>query len=390
MISDDLRRISGFTANWLSSYDEDSIAGPDSLHIPEIADFGAITSEINKLNDSLAIADESKIIRKANIAVFSSKGRLPFGSRIGFSHTHRYAENNIRFTSDILIPGQTFITSSLSLAKLEINGSFVEMQFLDQDYKLSPWAPCTTIEFATLPLLVILKNKAGHCLEIGCGSDVWRWNNGLNIDEMSQKYKLSFESGTVIYERIICDVEDETVVTARSYRFTWFLAWSYNLPAKEVGETLDCPLSKNGEVDTKKLRDDLTEHMTICLDLHKITVDEKSLKTDQSMCFAKRKNMSRLKSMIRKIISNSAATNPLIIKNLNPGICTNGSHLDRKTEHLHWDYPQILDFAAWTRHQCPEREIYCEPISIPSQTAIFQQTNHEQNEIDYEYNEDGL
>ena len=262
------------------------------------------------------------------------------------------------------------------------------MQYLDQDYKLSAWAPCTTIEFKKLPLLVILKNKAGHCLEIGTGSDIWRWNNGLDIEEIKQSYKLSFEDSTVVYERIINDVDEETELTARSYRFTWFLAWSYNQPENEMGESLECPLSENGEVDTKKLRDELTEHMAICLDLEKINVDQKSLKTNQSICLAKRKNMSRLKSMIRKIISNSAATNQLVIRNLNPGICSNGTHLDRKTEHLHWDYPQILDLAAWTRHQCPEREIVCEPISIPSQTAIFQQTNHEQNEIDYEYNED--
>jgi hypothetical protein len=344
-----------------------TVFGDESVHLhhrhgrlptPQLLDLGGNCTagpaicRIDDFSDDMAVVDSQRVTSPTGTVTIQSTGRLPFGTAFLFAHTARYSPGLARITTDVTVPSRAEI-KHLEIASLVLGDGWASRAEVTRDglSEQRPIGDAAVVWDDRVPLAVILSDDNGTRLEIGSGSDLWRWRTGTGGAANRPIFELSRQNDGLAFRRLVTRLEADTPVEARVYRFTWYLARSL---AQQLDEEPD------GE---------------IVIDLRQIPWDRQQLTPGSDRpCAAARGTIKRLKRVVRQVQAvSSESQTPVCFAGIHARECRTGSHVFRSGERLHWDLPAILDFGQWTRQQLGrERSLrVTDSTDLPSLNAMF-------------------
>ena len=389
-------RITGNSPQWQATYSWERFDGPLTLVIDGCKIMHGCTSAFDDLTEDLVIMDQCKAYRKGHGAMIGKSGRMPIGAETSYKVSHRYSNNALKVVKDFFVPRGVMIKKAIAIDTLILDDGFVELCEYSTDLNKSEWRKVTErMQWSSTPTILCMRHKNGIVLEIGLGNDLWRWNEGFLGNGDSSMTLERTKNGIVVTRRAAV-VDAETTLTARSYRFSWYLAWgiagtSDDVPAKNGVALTHRP---NGDVAMGALAASLADcdSALISLDVEKVPLPAQLCKNGQKHpCFASNQTIKRLKRIIRQLSClQFEGDKTLRFENLRPGECRQSNHVHGKGERLHWDMNSILDFALWTRQTLGNdwRLIHDAVVDIPSLTGAFVPTDHIEPPIQYEFDSD--
>lgn len=329
---------------------------------------------VDDLDNQYAVTKKQRHFHKGGCAVVASEGYFPFGTELNFSQTCRFAMNHFRVTFDLKwLPG-TKIKRHMGLGNLELPGKFVRYWCLDPvlhqiEGKQTGWfdLPEASDERKMVghwhrpPLAIVFERADGVLIEVGTGSDVWRWEENFGAGPEQGSYKIFLSNAGIEYVREPLMTCAEFVPSARPYRFTWYVAWgkkgttvSVASAEKEIcfehGEPIIPLESEAYVVNFAALSGKENLHHLHC------NGHFAELKEDSQVCWECDGVQKCARRMIRKLQSLPLEANQvktLRIKGISPSYCLNSIHMERgdKPMLIHWDINAILDFLVWAKQQ---------------------------------------
>lgn len=329
---------------------------------------------VDDLDNQYAVTKKQRHFHKGGCAVVASEGYFPFGTELNFSQTCRFAMNHFRVTFDLKwLPG-TKIKRHMGLGNLELPGKFVRYWCLDPvlhqiEGKQTGWfdLPEASDERKMVghwhrpPLAIVFERADGVLIEVGTGSDVWRWEENFGAGPEQGSYKIFLSNAGIEYVREPLMTCAEFVPAARPYRFTWYVAWgkkgttvSAASTGKEIcfehGEPIIPLESEAYVVNFAALSGKENLHHLHC------NGHFAELKEDSQVCWECDGVQKCARRMIRKLQSLPLEANQvktLRIKGISPSYCLNSIHMERgdKPMLIHWDINAILDFLVWAKQQ---------------------------------------
>lgn len=347
---------------------------------------------LDDLSDAQAIIGKLRASQKGGIPQVAVSGHLPFGARPVFSHLTRYANGLVRVTTDLQIRPGTQLDAIAELGSLDLSERWRHCRWLPIETPDGPawtaWKPLGRERTWTeLPAAIQLKDETGLTLEIGTGFDLWRWREGLHADlaepaegddipappEAGSWRLFPTDSPAAGWRlaRVVGQSRTAWSPRPRTYRFTWFLAWSLPPLDPRPKPAAMQPVAQWAEgnaqgIETGALAD-LAEGSDVLVDLEQASWPEQLLRTgDGKPCLAARGVMNRLRRVVRQVKAQTRAGVGLHFRGLQPGWCANGGHCDRPRELLHWDIGALLDFTQWARNQLgDDRRLTIENDRLP-------------------------
>jgi hypothetical protein len=246
------------------------------------------------------------------------------------------------------------------------------------------------------PLALVFERHDGFRLEVGTGSDLWRWEHGMGAGPESGSWKVFRDPDEVrlVREVLMCCSPFEP--EPRPYRFTWHMAWSAPAPATERpgGEPFVLRLSTRDKglepKQFQELRDADRDGRNLHLVLDTAAQDWqdsfrrsatqpdwiRGLRTPMP-CWQSAAVIKRLRRVVRQLMQ-LQRTHSLEFRNVSPGICWDPGHLDRRRDDglCHWGIGNLLEFSTWTRQQLgPDWRITSVPAAewqdLPSVSELF-------------------
>ncbi len=386
--------ITGRGRLWAAHYELNNLAGPRLLEHRGTPLLNSCCCCFNDQDDTVALAEAVRASRKGKAAIISGAGRLPSG--VGLSHTHRYAEGFARFVTDVKVPRATVLKTRVSIGSLELTGDFPAWRLLDENCRLTKWEELgeTPLTWPRHPPALILRRSDGLEVEIGLGNDLWRWASGLRPGTDNQgHYELRRSGAGVVFERSPSVAAVEFTPRPRSYRFSWYLAWSLDPETYPPagGSALEPRWRPNGDLDLGALRQTLKSEPGGILELDLARMawpDSLRRQTSPHPCLASKNVRKRLRRIVRQLAAFEPGEFPIRFRGLSPGLCDRASHLERRGQRQHWDMAAILEFALWTR-QClgDDRLILNDAgdLDCPSQQNLFAVSDHDVEPVTYEY-----
>lgn len=408
MIETDYENVSIFPqeGKWKATHTKSCLGGPAEIIYNKAPIVESVHSHVGDIKDTMAIVRSFKDYHKQNASVLEYAGFLPYGSQIGFNHTYRYFENRLRVTTDVHItPGAT-IARHLGVGSLFLPGKWEKFNIIPAAQHQVDGAEAFTRSVPKWdgkdimighwhrpPLAMTFAKKNGVRVEIGTGSDLWRWEGNFGFFPESGSYKLILkENGIEVIREVLACCENFEALPAE-YRFTWHLAWdcTKEKEPKVPSKTVTIPLLNGKDLDKAELKKSLLatgSDTVLVIDLKRFSwpdsfykspspIDYVLKETSNEVSFMHKSVATSLKKIIRQVLEIDEITG-ISFKNFIPGISYNSSHVNKKdaTGSVHWDINQLLDFAAWTSFQAQERDVklYNEVSpawNIPSLTGLF-------------------
>jgi hypothetical protein len=317
-----------------------------------------VWSALDALDDRNGLVTSCRHIRRHQARVILSEGRLPFGAEPGIAHTCRYGDGCLRVTSDYHLPRGTAVSRFVA-GCVRLVGEWTQVRVLvgDANTPLS-WLPAEELPargdcrvWHGQPLAAALTAADGTTLEIGLGTDLWRWARGLGHGPDGSTLQLRCDDDGVVLERIVLAAAEAFTPQIRTYRFSWYAAWTVPPAPAPTGDIVSVPISDRGDIDTGALTQTLADAgkaVQLDLDLSSIPVPASCRRSsDDAPCWAAAGTVKRMKRACRQLASIETHPFTVVISGLTPGLCCHGSHLSRRGDRLHWDLTAQQAFGLW-------------------------------------------
>lgn len=333
---------------------------------------------VDDLDNHYAVTKKQRRFHRGGSAVVTSEGYFPFGSELSFSQTCRFAMNYFRITFDLRWLRGTLVKRHFGLGCLELPGKFVRYWCLPAalhqvEGKQAEWIelPVASDEKVMVghwhrpPLALVFERDDGVLIEVGTGSDLWRWEENLGAGPETGSYKIFLTQEGITYSREPLMTCTPFTPDARPYRFTSHIAWGkkQDLVVRNFENTSKITFSQNLEPQIAEVPQD----KNICyevdfsaikwneaaLHVHPV-LPEMKMETTSTPCWEDdlvQKSARRLIRKLQKMSDFQTAT--LVITGVDLACCWNSSHLERgkNATLLHWDINAFLDFVVWLKQQ---------------------------------------
>jgi len=394
------------SGKWCAEHPVNGINGPLKLSYKNDTLVTDCSGYCGDRRESTAVSKKIKDYHKAGQSVIESEGFMPFeDGQITYKHSYKYSNRRVRIISDISFAGNIPIKRHFGVGSLFLPGKWKDFHVMPAAGLLIHGAEERTFEIPKYedkpimlghwhrpPLSVTFKRPNGTTLEIGTGSDIWRWEENLGYSPESGSYKIVLEEDGIrfIREPLACC---ETHLPAnRSYRFSWYMAWRENGANKSLPKhhSIKVLFDKNNELDLTSIKKQLEGKSLFSyatFDLNDLKWNEKQLTSSSPYdfirgektnlaCWSNNSVITKVKKIIRKLIEIDELDG-IIFKNFTPKVCYQNHHVNKKHENgtAHWDVNGIFDFASWTTNACKDKlELFWEDKTTiqPSLLGLFQ------------------
>ena len=363
---------------------------------------------IGAMSDEPGLVRRSKEYHKAGMSCVETEGWMPFGREPNLTQAIRFSAGRARFTSDFVANGET-ISRHFSVGSFLLPGKWESMFVVPAaqhlvdggkpyERQLPKWDGKDIMlgHWHRPPLSLVFKRKSGVRLEVGTGSDVFRWeqNMGYHPEHGSYKVTLTQAGLEVLREPLACC--EDFVPEGRPFRYTWHLAWDKagvrSTPPEH--EVVKAQVARNGhDLEWEKVKKAFAAPRTddkprfLLVDIMDFLWEDTCKRCPSPQAFAAELVApepcwmtspveKKLKNLIRKLVE-IPGVGGLIFRNVSPGICYHPSHVDKKNPMgvAHWDMGGMMDFAAWARQACRDKfEVYSEAAEgwdTPAMNTLF-------------------
>jgi hypothetical protein len=369
---------------WRAVHARRTVNGPQSLTVNDTEILRDCVCCVGGLADRAAVIDSIRDNRNSNADVVIVNGTLPFGNEIEFLHTYRYGDGFARIITDLTFRRGSTAAPSVDIGSLTLPGPWKSYRIatdVDNELRLSDWRTIEDVTWNQPPLAVILEHQSGVQLEIGTGNDLWRWQKGLLTPQTNTGcYALKTSGDDLEFSRSVTICSADTVPKPRVYRFSWYLAWQGLTTTTDLPtETVEPVFSDDGSLDAAATGAQLTSGTYLALDLAAVTwpptlCRARDGRKSTRPCLASSAVMTRLRRIVRQLAGLEQQEFALVFRNLQPGLCDVGRHVDQKKSTAHWDMSDLLAFSLWARGCLgPERRILvdCAGFDCPSMNRLF-------------------
>ena len=374
------------SGKWIAEHPETGIQGPLKISYKNDTLVQDCIGYCGDKSETSVVARKTKDFHKSGVSVIETEGFLPFeDGKINYKHSYKYSNKRVKVVSDIAFLGNTPIKRHFGLGSLFLPGKWKNIfvqpaadllvhgaenklievpKFKDSNIMLAHWH--------RPPLSVTFRRPNGTTLEVGTGSDVWRWEESFGFSPESGSYKIILEKDGIrfIREPLACCEEFNPV--NRSYKFSWYMAWRENGANKSLPnhEAIPITLDDKGEMNSQDIKSALAEKTLYgyaVLDLNSFNWKDKqrtssspydfirNIKT-QEACWTCSSVVTRLKSAVRKL-AEMDDLDGIVFKNFSPKVCYQSHHVNKKNENgtVHWDINGLFDFASWASNFCKDK-----------------------------------
>lgn len=371
---------------WVAEHPLQGINGPLKLTYKQDTVVVDCTGYCGEKSEANAVSKKIKDYHKAGCSVIEAEGFIPFeDGRINYKNSYKYSNKRVKVVSDISFQGNCPIKRHFGTGSLFLPGKWKSIYIIPAADLLVHGATEKSIEIPEYtgsplmlghwhrpPLSVTFKRPNGTALEVGTGSDIWRWEENLGYSPESGSYKIVLEEDGIRFIREPLACCEEFTPENRSYRISWYMAWRENGANKTLPnhQEFKLNLDHQGEIDTQQLRENLKRkslYAYAILDFNQFEWKENQLtcnspydfirgiKTSHA-CFAPSSVGTKIKKVIRKLVE-MEELDGIIFKNFTPKICFETQHVNKKHENgtAHWDINSLFDFASWTTNACKDK-----------------------------------
>ena len=371
---------------WAAVYLADRLTGPESLALDGQELLHGCRSYIDDIPDSHAVVTDFRATRTGGTVVVSSSGYFPFGSPIQFKQQATHAANHVRVTLDIQWPAQARVRHQLGIGSVFLPGQWQRLLCVPPALQVAQgaipvWTAIPPLGESTgaltlghwhqPPLALVFEHADGTHLEIGTGSDIWRWEHAFGHDPESGSYRLILEQDGIRFLREPLTCESESTPEARKYRLTWYAAWGRESdpPASAPSDSVrELDFAPGGGLAPNCVSVNAPDTVSssppaLLLDFGRRPAPANWQRCGSPVAFAQgvRTGCScwednGVQKHARQAIRQLAAwpaPGRLVLRGLTPGICWDAGHVHKnKARGLpHWDMNGILEFSEWASHK---------------------------------------
>ena len=398
--------ISDTSGKWVSEHPQNGINGPLKLSYKNDTVLESCLGYAGEKSEDTAIAKKTKDYHKAGTSVLECEGFLPFeDGKINYKHSYKYSNKRLKVVSDVSFSDNCPIKRHFGLGSLFLPGKWKELYVVPSPNLTVHGAveklvsipkyknkPLMLGHWHRPPLSVTFKRPNGTTLEVGTGSDIWRWEENLGYSPESGSYKIILEEEGIRFIREPLACCEEYIPENRSYRMSWYIAWRENGANKSLSKHHSIPVSFNSkdEVILSSITDKVNSkslYAYAVIDLNSFSWNDKQLSSSSPYdfirgiksnhaCWSCSSVATRVKKVIRKLIEIDGLDG-IIFKNFKPHFCYESQHVNKKHENgtVHWDINGLFDFASWVTNACTDKlELYWEDKNTvqPSLLGLFE------------------
>ena len=402
----DLIIFSDETGKWQAEHPVNGINGPLKLSYKNDTLLTDCSGYCGKRSEESAVTRRVKDYHKGGLSVIEAEGFMPFeDGQISYKHSYKYSNKRVRIISDLSFSGNIPIERHFGVGSLFLPGKWKDFHVIpaagllihgaQESLKEIPkfeGKPIMLGHWHRPPLSVTFKRPNGTTIEIGTGSDIWRWEENLAYAPESGSFKIILEEDGIRFIREPLSCCETYLAPNRTYRFSWYIAWRENGANKALAKhhSIRVLFDKTGELDIQSIRKQLNEKSLFAyalFDLNDLEWNEKQLTSSSPYDFIRGINSSlpcwtnssvitRVKKVIRKLIEIDELDG-IIFKSFIPKICYQSNHVNKKHENgtAHWDVNGLFDFASWTSNACKGKlDLFWEDKNTiqPSLLGLFQ------------------
>ncbi|MCH2206600.1 MAG: hypothetical protein MK132_12100 [Lentisphaerales bacterium] len=361
---------------------------------------------IGTVKESGTVPKKIKDYHKAGTSVLEFDGFLPCGgTQANYKQAYRYSNKRLKVTTDIqfqegleiprhfsigslMLPGKWSNFTVTPPASHQVHGSTVRTfevpEHQGKDIMLGHWH--------RPPLSIVFKRPNGTAIEVGTGSDIWRWEENIGYAPESGSYKILLTKDGLQFIREPLACCENFTPELRPYRFSWYIAWRENGANRKLPKhnKIDLKYSPKGEIDTNSLKEEIANsnfYSYAVLDFSKLSWSQDQVKTlseydyirgikSNQACWSVKSVIGQAKKIIRKL-QNIEGLHGIIIRGIEPGYCYCPSHVNKKHENgtAHWDINGLFDFATWATNSCKDKlHLFVETDDnpLPSIAGLFE------------------
>lgn len=391
---------------WLATHNLTGSNGPVRLSYKNdllIKDCGGY---IGQVKETGTVPRKIKDYHKAGTSVLEFDGFLPFGdTQANYKQAYRYSNKRLKVTTDVQFQEGLKIPRHFSVGSLFLPGKWSSITITPPASHQVHGSQEKTIEVPAYedkevmlghwhrpPLSVVFKRPNGTAIEIGTGSDIWRWEENLNYAPESGSYKIILKADGIYFLREPLACCENFTPEVRPYRFSWYIAWRENGANKKLPkhQKITLEFTSKNELDTESIRKQVQEsslYSYVVLDFSKLQWNQDQVKTlseydyirdlkSNQACWSVKSVLSNMKKIIRKLQS-IEGLDGIIFKGIEPGFCYCSSHVNKKHENgtAHWDINALFDFAGWATNSCKDKlDLFVENDGTlpPSVAGLFE------------------
>ena len=335
---------------WEFSHAKGRCGGPCSITADGSPVLSMLDCSFNGVSDSNLRASSSRLYHKAGQSVFESDGVFPSGPSI--NQICRYAGNAVRITWDVAWPKETRPTKPFQIGNARLEGRWTKLTTISRDGSPESFDLSKGVfEVPGTPISLILHREDGVKFEYSLGYDLWRWDHALG-QPVAAPFSLEINDGQTTIFHCVCDPTPEEVFPeARKYRFMALVAFSTpsmpKAPSVEAPETVSFTAGKP-DIDARSLSSNLLR--INYLDMPNIENGKRLTETGRhDICLEDNHSLMAVKRTIRQLASFSD-NGTLLLEGLVPGLCTDGSHCEKKQPRQHCDLYSLVTFLAWAKN----------------------------------------
>lgn len=392
--------------SWIAQHVRDRPEGVASISLDGQELLRDSVFYIDELNRDNGIVSNFTVRKKAGCAFIESSGFFPFGGEPAYRQKWKYGQNHVQVTFDLQWPKEMALKRRFGLGSCFLPGCWKRFYAVPPAYHWNEGAapgwtelpapenePVMIGHWHRPPLALVFENTDGKHLEVGTGTDLWRWERALEAAPESGSYKIFLRRDGIelVREPLMTCLPFKPV--ARNYRFKWYLAWS---PSAERGwnKNTDFTIIPGSEESFTAMEKSarLDEGLSYLLDFsrtdwspscrcHCRQPDYIRGNPDNHCCWSSQAVKNTARKVVRRI-KHRLPPGTLVIKGVAPALCWHPSHQDRdKRDGLpHWAINDLLDFSLWTRRHLGDAwEIYSTRDAgflseLPSLRGLFQPT----------------
>ncbi len=389
--------------SWQATHDLSRFGGPHELHVAGTCVLESAHFHIDDFVDDSAVVTKARAFRKGGAGMVTSSAYLPFGGEPAFSQTCRYAANHARITFDLQWRAGSAVKRHLGLGGVFLPGAWKRVFCVPpvthlaagvqpgwHDLPNAPGAPDMLGHWHRPPLALVFEREDGLLLEVGTGTDVWRWEHCLGCGPEQASYKVMRQADglRLVREPLMCC--ESFAPKARAYRFTWHLAWAaarrgrrHSAGARMLSIDAERGVSASDLEDIQTSKKDAA----VALDFAGIQWPAAAQRAPTQLGFVRDELDAapcwqapvpqRLARHVIRQLSATSAVRTLVVHGMEPGVCWCPAHLGRTRRDglAHWDINAILDLAVWVRRQLgDECEIRADTGAwgvLPSLAGLF-------------------
>jgi len=370
---DEKARVVHNDGHWEAWHDTECGGGPDEILVDGVPLLRDCRFYFDDLVDRAGVVRRFRDFRKGGAATVVTEGYFPFGNEIKFAHTCRYAANHVRVTFDFNWPRGMTVKRRLGIGSMVFPGQWTRFfcvppalhmaEGREPHWQTIPaWdgKPVMIGHWHRPPLAVVLERADGSAIEIGTGTDVWRWEQCMGLGPECASYKLHLQEDGIEFVREPLMCCEEYAPDPREYRFSWYAAWrSSSWPKGAATASGSNPLILSPSGIDAALPDDDELHARCLVDAPAFAesarrtasaLDQaRGLRTD-ALCWQSPITQKAFRRGIRQIAARHSH-GTLQVDGISAAPCWDPVHVHRRNVDVlaHWDVVPLLDMGVWTR-----------------------------------------